>query len=151
MLENNLLHPCLLKKWVDLRFWPNLHKYIVGTWQELIRFWCGPFSKVDEVIECWKMAFLCFISWRGPKLRRCILWTLKRTDWILVTLTLFSRSQNIVKWLIYTLYPEGSMSFDQTCIRILFGNGHWLDFGELDPIFKVTRDHKMFKNCIYSL
>ena len=92
------------------RFWPNLHKYIIG---------------------------------RG-----------KNADWILVTLTSFSRSQesldcwkmerSLLSTLIYLL--NGQILAKLTQVYHWEGGKCWLEFGDLDPIFKVTGGLRFLEN-----
>ena len=79
--------------------------------------------------------------------------TCKRTEWIFVTLTPFSRSREGLDLLENGFYApyllNESMDFDQTCTAILLRHRKELiRFGDLDPIFKVTVRLKLLVNCL---
>ena len=67
-----------------------------------------------------------------------------------MTLTPFSRSrgaQVVGKWLVCTLFPEWMEGFWLNLyIYIVVIWKKWLDFGDLDPIFKVTQGLRLLKN-----
>ena len=80
-----------------------------------------------------------------PNLYIYIVETWKRTDYILVTLTPLSRSQEGSDcWKMACLHPISRMNgWILTKLVHLYCcdmEKNWLDFGDLDPIFKVGMD-----------
>ena len=82
-------------------------------------------------------------KWIWPNLHIYIARTCKRSDWILVTLTSFSRShEGLDCWKMTSLRPiswmNGWILTKHIYLYCCNLEKNWLDFGDLDPIFKVA-------------
>ena len=137
-------------------FWPNLHNYIVVTWKrtDLIFLWPWPNfqgHRRAQIVGKWLFCTLSprWIDGFWPNLYSYIVETGTRSDETLVTLTSFSRSQwaQIVgKWLVCTLSHEGWILIKLAQLYCCDMKKNWLNFGDLDPIFKVTGGLRLLEN-----
>ena len=110
--------------------------------------WLG-FGDLDLIF----MATLCLlkVGWFWPNLHSYIVWTCRRTNYILVTLTPFSRShKGLEHWKMACLHP---ISWRNVWILTKLAQVYccdmeknWFDFGDLDPIFKVTGGLRLLIN-----
>ena len=113
-LVNGLIAPYLQNEWMDF----DLYSYVVVTWKrtDQILMTLTPFSRSHKGLDCWKMVCLHPISWRNgwiltkfAQLYCCDMW--KRTDYIFVTLTPFSKSQEGSDcWKMAFLHPISRMN-----------------------------------------
>ena len=114
-----------------------------------------PFSRSHEGLDCWKW-LVCTLSpeWMDgccPNLYIYIVEACKRTGQILVTLTPFSRSHDGLDcWKMACLHPiswmNGWILTKLAQLHCWDRDKNWLYFGDLNPIFKVTRGLRFLEN-----
>ena len=120
----------LLIEWTDFsQIYTNIS---LGEGKMLIRFLVTltPFSRSQEGLDCWKMgrSLLSALSQEGLD---C--WKIGRS--------LLSALYLLIEW----------TNFSQTYTNISLGGGKcWLDFGDHDPIFKVTGGLRLLENGLFA-
>ena len=118
-----------------------------------------PYPRSQDSLDCWKMAgkwLVCILSPKGmggfwPNLHSYIVGTWKRTDYILVTFTPFSRShKGLDYWKMAWLHPSSWRNewILTKLIHLYYCDieKNWLDFGDLNPNVKVIQGLRVLEN-----
>ena len=118
-----------------------------------------PFSRSHDGSDCWKMAFLHPVSrlkrWILTKLVHLYCWDrdkkLIRFWWPWPHFQGHMMAQIVGKWLSCTLSPEWMDGFwlNLYIYIVVTWKKNWLYFGDLDPVFKVTRGLRLLKNVVF--
>ena len=128
-----------------------------GWWEELINFW-WPWSHFQghRRLKSNEKCLICTVSWRDwwilISLRRYII------DWVdFMTLTPFeNRSQEVKEcWKMPCLHSvswrDEWILTEPAQLYLLEIQKSWLDFGDLDSVFKATGGPRMLKNALSAL